>query len=85
MANTALPSEGSLLSKVYANMVLPRLGSQTLSLSLTVLRISSRKFWGPLPLKLTADTFPRVILSGAKSRSDCAVETQGEAAGSEAA
>ena len=27
-------------------------GSQTLFLSLTVPRISSRKFWGPLPLKL---------------------------------
>ena len=43
---------GFCSSKVCAYMVLPRYGSQALSLSPTVSRISSRKFWGPLPLKL---------------------------------
>ena len=43
-------------SFVCANMVLPRYGSHNLFLHLTVLRNRSRKFWGPLPLKLTADT-----------------------------
>ena len=59
---------GFCSSKVCAYMVLPILGLQALSLSLTVSRNSSRKFWGPLPLKLTADTFPRVILSGVRPR-----------------
>ena len=63
----SISSEGFVRQKFRAYIVLPCSGLQDLFLSLTASRISSRKFWGPLPLKLTADTFPRVILSGGQS------------------
>ena len=62
IANSAVPIF-ILLQKLCANMVLPFNGLQDFLLSLTVFSIGSRKFWGPLPLKLSTDTNRQLPLS----------------------